>query len=64
MSVFVSIFQALDGNMRIDLGGAETGVAQQLLNCTEVGPSIEQMCRSTVSERVWTGNSSGRGLKE
>jgi hypothetical protein len=39
-------------DVRVHLGGAQAGVAQQLLDHAQVGATIEEMARERVAERV------------
>ena len=48
----VGAFEALGGNVGIDLSGGEMGVAEKLLNAAQVGPGIQQMSGITVAQLV------------
>ena len=39
--------------MRVDLGRCEALVAEKLLDHAQVGPTVEEMGREAVAERVW-----------
>ena len=43
MKVFVNGLQSLLVHMRVDLGGANVGMAQKFLNDAKVGSILEQM---------------------
>ena len=40
--------------MRVDLGGANRAVAEHLLDCAEIGPTIEKMGGEGMAEGVRT----------
>jgi hypothetical protein len=46
-------FKPLLVDMRIDLRGGNIGVAQHLLNDSQIGAVPEQMRRETVPEKMW-----------
>ena len=49
--------------MRVDLGRRQVGVAEQFLNGTQVGATVEQVRREAVAQRVWMGRY-GRSMVE
>jgi len=48
MRLFIDRFQTGSTDVRIDLSGHQALVAQQLLDATDVGTTIQQMGRKTV----------------
>ena len=50
----VALFEALGGDVRVDLRGSEAGVAEKFLDRAEVGAAVEQVGRRRVAERVRT----------
>jgi hypothetical protein len=47
--------QALLADVSVDLGGLQTGVAEQFLYDPEVGPPVQQMGGEAVTEGVGVG---------
>ena len=54
--LFVGFFESLGADVRINLGCCETFVSQQFLHTPQIGPTIQQMCSKTVSQRMGTGH--------
>ena len=52
MSQAIRLLQAFDGDVRIQLCGANRRVAKKFLNASKVGTVIEQMGGRRVSKRV------------
>ena len=48
----VDLTQAAGGDVGIDFGRADAGMAEQLLNDAQVSPVIEEMGRKAVAQRV------------
>lgn len=48
----VDFFHALGGDVGVDLGGAEAGVAEEGLDAAEVGAVVEEVGGEAVSELV------------
>ena len=55
MGLFVSCPQIARADVRVDLGCDQTFVSQQFLDAANVSPSIEKMCRETVTQGVGGG---------
>ena len=54
MRVRVGFLQPFNRYMRVDLSRRKTGVTEQRLNAAQVGAAIEQVCRETVPQLMWT----------
>ena len=52
MGRFVDGPEPVAGDVGVDLGGREVGVAEELLHCPEVGTAFEQVRSVGVAERV------------
>ena len=52
MRRFVHGSQSVAGHVSVDLRGPDIGVAEQLLDCSQVGTAFEQMRGERMSERV------------
>lgn len=52
MKLLVDSLQPGAFDVRIDLGGLDTGVAEHFLNQSQVGSSGQQMCCKTVTQAV------------
>ncbi len=52
MRVRVGAAQPLGRDVRVDLGGAQALVAEQLLDDAQVGAALEEMACELVTERV------------
>jgi hypothetical protein len=52
MSLVVDLSQPATGDVSVDLGGAEAGVAEQFLHCPKVGSSFEEMGGEGVAQGV------------
>ena len=50
MGGIVGFFEALDGDVSVDLRGGEVGVAEEFLDAAEIGAAIEEMRGVTVAE--------------
>lgn len=63
MRLVVHSAQPGDGDMGVELGGGQRGVAEQLLNDPQIGTAFEQVCRGTVPQPVWpdVGRTRDRG---
>ena len=48
----IGLATALVGDVRIELGGAEVGVAEHLLHAAQVGAALEQVRCEGVAEQV------------
>ena len=48
----VNVAPATIGDMRVQLGGAEIGVAQHLLHAAQVGPTFEQVRGERMPQQV------------
>src|SRR5680860_409621 len=53
VSGLVNLAQCVARDKRIDLGGRDRGVPQQLLHHADVGASAQQVRRKRVAQRVW-----------
>ena len=53
MGVRVSLLQSLDGDVRVNLRGRKTRVAEQRLHAAQVGAAIEHVCRETMAQFMW-----------
>jgi hypothetical protein len=42
-------------DMRVALGSRQAGMAEQLLNRTQIAAACQQMCGKAVAEGVWCG---------
>ena len=52
MKFSMNIPQAVAGDMRVNLGGADTGVPQQLLDHPQICAMLQQMRRKTMTQHV------------
>ena len=52
VKAFVDFAEAVAGNVGVDLGGADVGVAQQFLNNAQVGAMLEEMGGEAVAQHV------------
>lgn len=52
MELLVHVLEMRVGDVRIDLGGRDVGVAQQPLHTADVGAVHEQISRKAVSQRM------------
>ena len=52
MSEIVDLFKALDGDVGVDLGGGERGVAEQFLHTAQIGAGVEQVGGKTVTQAM------------
>ena len=52
MREVINFFKALNGHVRINLGGRQTGVSEQLLDTAKICTGIEQMRSKTVPQGV------------
>ena len=52
MRLIVSFFEALRGDVRVNLCGGKTGVAKECLNAAQVRAGVEHVSRETVPELV------------
>ena len=43
MSLVIGLFQALGGDVRIDLGGGQMRVPQEFLHAAQVGPGVQHV---------------------
>jgi hypothetical protein len=48
----VDLAEALSGQVRVELGGADASMAKERLNHPQVGSALEQMGREAVPEGV------------
>ena len=49
----VGLAPALVGDVGVDLGGREVGVAEHLLDAAQVGAALEQVGGEGVAEQMW-----------
>ncbi len=49
MSIHISSLQAFLGDVGVDLGGRNAGMAQHLLDSSQVGAGVQQMARKRMS---------------
>ena len=56
MSSFVNLLETRRADVRVDLGGDQTSVAQQFLHASNVGASIKQMSREAMPQCMRTGS--------
>ena len=64
MGVVVDLFHAFGGDVGVDLGGGETGVAEEFLDAAEVCAVVEEVGGEAVAELVgmdFLGEASGGG---
>lgn len=52
MGVVVDLFHAFGGDVGVDLGGGETGVAEEFLDAAEVCAVVEEVGGEAVAELV------------
>ena len=52
MGLVVGAFEALGGEMGVNLSGGEVGVAEEFLDAAEVGPGVEHVRGEAVAEFV------------
>ena len=52
MGVLVHHFQSVAGDLSVDLGGGQIGVAKKLLDRPQVGSTLQEMGREGMSQRV------------
>ena len=50
--MFVDLFEVLAGDVGVDLGGGEVGVAEQLFDGLDVAPFVEDVGGEAVAEDV------------
>ena len=60
----VSFFQAFDGDVRVNLRGRKTGVAEQCLHAAKVSAVIEQMRSKAMAKFVRTERNWNRGVAQ
>ena len=56
--------QLVDGIVRVDLGGGQAAMTQQLLDGIEVGPVVKQMSGKTMPQHVRAFLLNGGGLAQ
>ena len=64
MRLFVDLHQPSHVEMRVALGRADTGVAEQFLDGTEVGAGLQQVRGERVPQRMRADPSDERGLAD
>ena len=52
MCAQIGAFQAVDRDMRVDLGRTEVGVSQEFLHDAQIGAVVEQMGREGMAQHV------------
>jgi hypothetical protein len=52
MGLVIRIDQTLPGHMGVNLGGGEASMAEEILNTSEVGTSVEEMRCEAMTEGV------------
>ena len=52
MGGIVGFFEALDGDVSVDLRGGEVGVAEEFLDAAEIGAAVKEVCGVAVAEFV------------
>src|SRR5271169_5111487 len=55
VGLVVTVAQPLGRNVGVNLGSAETAVAEQLLDAADVGACVQEVGRKAVSQRVGAG---------
>ena len=60
----VALFEPLGRDVRVQLSGAEAGVAEHFLHRPQVGPAVEQMGRGRVTKGVGSGWPGSREVGE
>ncbi len=53
MKLFVNLLQPAAGDVGVDFGGADAGVAEQFLDHAQVGTVFQQMGGEAVAQHVW-----------
>ena len=60
----VGFFQALDGDVGVDLGGGDAGVAEEGLNAAEIGAGVEHVGGEGVAQFVGADVKGDGGVAE
>ena len=55
VGLFVGFTETTSTHVRVDLGCCQTLVSQQFLDTAEIGSTVEQMRRETMTQCVWRG---------
>ena len=53
MGLRVGLAQPLHGDMRVELGGRQAGMTEELLDAAQVRPALEEVRRGGVPQAVW-----------
>src|SRR5262249_41670564 len=60
MEVAMHRLESIQSNMRINLSGRDVGVAQDSLDCTQIGAVFYHVRGQTMAQHMWTGMTAGR----
>src|SRR5437899_3147891 len=64
VKLLVNVAETVPGNVSIDFGRGDGGVAEEFLNDTEVGAVFEQVSCETMAQHVWCDVSSNAGATD
>ena len=60
MCALITLLESFSRHVRVDLGRAEAGMAEELLHCPEVGAAIQQMRCGSMPQGVRPGRPRSR----